>query len=44
MTKDGDVSSQIYNYHLFINDLANKDIKLHKPFVIRFLIETLLDS
>ena len=32
MMKDKDVSSQIHGYHLLINDLANKDLKLPKPF------------
>ena len=30
MTKDRDVSSQIHDYHLLINDLAIEDIKLPK--------------
>ena len=44
MTKDKDVSSQIHDYHLLINDLANEDLKLPEPFVARYLIKTLLDS
>ena len=30
MTMDRDVSSQIHDYHLLINDLAIEDIKLPK--------------
>ena len=44
MTEDRDVSSQIHNYHLLINDLAIKDIKLPEPFVVGYLVETLLES
>ena len=44
MTKDRNVSSQIHDYHLLINDLSNKDIRLPKPFMVRKLIETLLNS
>ena len=44
MTKDRDVSSQIYVYNLFINDLAIKYIKLPKPFVVGYLVETLPES
>lgn len=44
MTKDGDVSSQIHDYHLLINDLAIKDIKLLETFVAGYLVETLLES
>ena len=36
MTKDKDVSSQIRDYHLLINDLAIEDIKLLEPFVATF--------
>ncbi|KAL6341750.1 hypothetical protein AAG906_037994 [Vitis piasezkii] len=32
MTEDRDVSSQIHDYHLLINDLAIEDIKLPEPF------------
>ena len=39
-----DVSSQIRDYHLLINDLAHEDIKLSKPFQARQLIETLTNS
>ena len=41
MTMDKDVSSQILDYHLLINDLAIEDIKLPKPFVAGYLVETL---
>ena len=44
MTEDRDVSSQIHDYHLLINDLAIKDIKLLKPFIAGYLVETLLES
>ena len=40
MTEDGYVSSQIHDYHLLINDLAIEDIKLPKPFVVGYLVET----
>ena len=36
MTEDRDVSSQIHDYHLLINDLAIEDIKLLEPFVATF--------
>ena len=35
-----DVSSQIHDYHLLINDLAIEDIKLPEPFVAGYLVET----
>ena len=44
MTEDRDVSSQIYDNHMLVNDLVIKDIKLPKPFVAAYLIETLPDS
>ena len=44
MTKDRDVSSQIHDYHMLINDLATEDIKLPEPFLAGYLIETLSDS
>ena len=44
MTKDRDVSSQIHDYHMLVNDLVIKDIKLLEPFVVGYLIKTLLDS
>ena len=44
MTKDRDASSQIHDYHLLINDLAIEDIKLPKPFVDGYLVETFLES
>ena len=44
MTGDRDVSSQIHDYHLLINDLAIEDIKLPKPFVVGYLVETLPES
>ena len=40
MTEDRDVSSQIHDYHLLINDLAIEDIKLPEPFVAGYLVET----
>lgn len=43
MTNNRDVSSQIHNYYLLINDLANEDVKLPEPFVVGYLIETLLN-
>ena len=44
MTKDKDVSSQIHDYHLLINNLANEDLKLLEPFVARYLIKTFPNS
>ena len=44
MTNNRDVSSQIYNYYLLINDLANEGVKLPEPFVVGYLIETLLNK
>ena len=44
MTKDRDVSSQIHDYYLLINDLVIEDIKLPKPFVVGYLVETLPES
>ncbi|KAJ9684091.1 hypothetical protein PVL29_016537 [Vitis rotundifolia] len=44
MTEDRDVSSQIHDYHLLINDLAIEDIKLPEPFVAGYLVETLPES
>ena len=41
MTDDGDVSSQIHDYHMLINDLVIEDIKLLEHFVAGYLIETL---
>ena len=44
MTKDRDVSSQIHDFHLLINDLTIEDIKMLEPFVAGCLVETLLES
>ena len=44
MTEDRNVSSQIHDYHLLINDLAIEDIKLPEPFVVSYLVETFLES
>ena len=44
MTEDRDVSSQIHDYHMLVNDLVTEDIKLPEPFVVGYLIETLPDS
>ena len=44
MTEDRDVSSQIHDYHMLINDLVTEDIKLPKPFVVGYLIGTLPNS
>ena len=38
MTEDRDVSSQIHDYHLLINDLAIEDIKSPEPFVVDHLV------
>ena len=38
MTKDWDVSFEIHDYHLLINDLAIEDIKLPEPFVAGYLV------
>ena len=43
MTENRNVWSQIHDYHL-INDLAIEDIKLPKPFVVGYLVETLPES
>ena len=39
MTEDRDVSSQIHDYHLLINDLAIEDIKFPEPFVTSYLVD-----
>ena len=44
MIEDRDVSFQIHDYYLLINDLAIEDIKLPKPFVASYLVETLPES
>ena len=44
MTEDRDVSSQIHDYHLLINDLVIEDIKLPEYFVVGYLVETLPKS
>ena len=44
MTADRDVSYQIHDYDLLINDLAIEDIKLLEPFVVGYLVETLPES
>lgn len=44
LTKDKNVSSQIHNYYLLINDLANEEVKLPEPFMVGYLIETLPNS
>ena len=44
MIEDRDVSSQIHDYHLLINDFTIEDIKLPEPFVVSYLVETLLES
>ena len=44
MTEGRDVSSQIHDYHLLINDFAIEDIKLPEPFVAGYLVQTLLES
>ena len=44
MIEDRDVSSQIHDYHMLINDLVIEDIKLPEPFMAVYLIETLLES
>ena len=44
MTDDRDLSSQIHDYHLLINDLAIEDIKLPEPFVTGYLVETIPES
>ena len=44
MTEDRDVSSQIHDYHLLINDLAIEDIKLPEPFVVGYLVRTFPES
>ena len=44
MTEDENVSSQIHDYHLLINDLAIEDIKLLELFIVGYLVETLPQS
>ena len=44
MTKDRDVSSQIHDYYLLINDLVIEDIKSPEPFVVGYLVETSPES
>ena len=44
MIEDRDVSSQIHDNHLLINDLAIEGIKLPEPFVAGYLVETLPES
>ena len=44
MIDDKDVSSQIHVYHMLINNLVIKDIKLLEPFVAGYLIKTLPNS
>ena len=44
MTEDKDVSSQIRDYHLLINDLSIEYIKLPAPFVAGYLVETIPES
>ena len=44
MTEDKDVSSQIHDYHMLINDLVIEDINLLEPFVADYLIKTFPDS
>ena len=44
MIEDRDVLSQIHDYYLLINDLAIKDVKLPEPFVVGYLVKTLLES
>ena len=44
MIEDRDVSSQIHDYHLLINDLVIEDIKLPEPFVVGHLVETFPES
>ena len=34
----------IHDYHMLIGDLVIKDIKLSEPFVVGYLIKSLLDS
>ena len=44
MTEDRDISFQIHDYHLLINDLAIEDIKLLEYFVVGYLVEALPQS
>ena len=44
MTEDRDVSYQIHDYHLLINDLVIEDIQLPESFVAGYLVETLPES
>nr|CAN62301.1 hypothetical protein VITISV_034115 [Vitis vinifera] len=44
MTEDRDVSYQIHDHHLLINDLAIEDTKLLESFVAGYLVETIPES
>ena len=44
MTEDRDISYQIHDYHLLINDLVIEDIQLPESFVAGYLVETLPKS
>ena len=44
MIEDKDVSSQIHDYHILINDLVIEDIKLLESFVATYLMETFPNS
>ena len=40
MIEDRDVSSQIHDHHMLVNDLVTEDIKLPEPFVAGYPIKT----
>ncbi|XP_039119091.1 uncharacterized protein LOC120255315 [Dioscorea cayenensis subsp. rotundata] len=44
MTEDKDVSSQIHDYHVLVNELKNEEIILPDAFIAGFLIESLPES
>ena len=44
MSDEKDISSQIHEYHVLINDLKNENINLPEAFIFGALIEKLPDS
>ena len=44
MTEDRDVSSQIHEYHMLVNNLVTEEIISPEPFMAGYLIKTLPDS
>ena len=44
MSNEKDVSIQINDYHMLLNDLKNEEINLPEAFVYGYLIEKFLES